>query len=66
MAETKRKILAASFETPDGGSRGAGAIGGAFPEKLGNTLCFRSGPTARSSSPSRGTGEPGAARCSAG
>ncbi len=32
-----RKILAATFATPDGGSRAAGAIGGALPEKIGNT-----------------------------
>jgi hypothetical protein len=38
MAEMPaRKILAASFTTPDGGSRAAGAIGGALPEKIGNT-----------------------------
>jgi uncharacterized membrane protein len=36
MAEENRKILAASFDTPDGGSRGAGAVGGAFPDKVGN------------------------------
>jgi Protein of unknown function (DUF1269) len=37
MAETNRRIIAASFGTPDGGSRGAGAVGGAFPDKVGNT-----------------------------
>jgi hypothetical protein len=38
MAEDSgRKILAATFETPDGGSRAAGAIGGALPELTGNT-----------------------------
>jgi uncharacterized membrane protein len=37
MATTNRQILAATFATPDGGSRGAGAIGGAFPDKIGNT-----------------------------
>jgi uncharacterized membrane protein len=35
--ESARKILAASFTTPDGGSRGAGALGGAIREKVGNT-----------------------------
>jgi len=35
--ETARKILAASFSTPEGGSRAGGAMGGAFPEKIGNT-----------------------------
>ena len=35
--ESDRKILAASFPTPDGGSRAAGAIGGALPDKVGNT-----------------------------
>jgi uncharacterized membrane protein len=37
MADVNRKILAASFETPDGGSRAAGAVAGAFPDKVGNT-----------------------------
>jgi uncharacterized membrane protein len=37
MADSTRKILAASFSTPDGGSRGAGAVAGAFPEMVGNT-----------------------------
>jgi hypothetical protein len=38
MAEDSgRRILAATFETPDGGSRAAGAIGGALPELTGNT-----------------------------
>jgi uncharacterized membrane protein len=32
-----RKILAAGFDTSDGGSRAAGALGGALPEKIGNT-----------------------------
>jgi uncharacterized membrane protein len=36
MADANRKLLAASFETPEGGTRGAGSIGGAFPEKVGN------------------------------
>jgi Protein of unknown function (DUF1269) len=35
--EPARKILAASFPAPDGGSRAAGAIGGALPDKIGNT-----------------------------
>jgi len=35
--ETTRKILAASFSTPEGGSRAGGAIAGALPEKIGNT-----------------------------
>jgi uncharacterized membrane protein len=35
--DVARKILAASFATPDGASRAAGAIGGALPEKIGNT-----------------------------
>ena len=37
MADANRKILAASFSTPDGGSRGAASIGGAFPDRVGNT-----------------------------
>ena len=36
MADQDRKILAASFETADGGARAAGAVGGAFPDKVGN------------------------------
>jgi len=35
--ESARKILAASFTTADGGSRGAGALGGAMRDKIGNT-----------------------------
>ena len=35
--ESARKILAASFSTSDGGSRGAGALGGALRDKIGNT-----------------------------
>jgi uncharacterized membrane protein len=37
MTETARKLLAATFPTSDGGSRAAGAIGGAMPDKVGNT-----------------------------
>jgi uncharacterized membrane protein len=37
MAESTRKLIAATFETPDGGSRAAGAIGGSMPDKIGNT-----------------------------
>jgi uncharacterized membrane protein len=37
MAENARKLIAATFETPDGGSRAAGAIGGSMPDKVGNT-----------------------------
>jgi uncharacterized membrane protein len=37
MADSNRRILAASFPTPDGGSRGAASVGGAFPDKIGNT-----------------------------
>ncbi len=36
MSGAERKILAAAFSTPDGGRRGAGAVGGAFPDKVGN------------------------------
>lgn len=32
-----RKILAATFESPDGGGRAAGAIGGAMHDTIGNT-----------------------------
>jgi uncharacterized membrane protein len=44
MAGADRKILAASFETPDGGARAAGAIGGAFPDKVGNTAVLHVKP----------------------
>src|SRR6266699_2741358 len=37
MPDTAHNILAATFPTPDGGSRAAGAIGGALPDKVGNT-----------------------------
>ena len=37
MADTTRKVIAATFGTPDGGSRAAGAIGGSMPDKIGNT-----------------------------
>lgn len=36
MTDTNRKILAASFSTIDGGSRGGGSVGGAYPDKVGN------------------------------
>ena len=35
--ESGRKILAASFPTADGGSRAAGAMGGALRDRIGNT-----------------------------
>jgi uncharacterized membrane protein len=35
--ESARKILAASFTTPDGGSRAGGALVGAMRDKIGNT-----------------------------
>jgi uncharacterized membrane protein len=35
--ESVRKLLAATFATPDGGSRAAGAIGGSLPDKIGNS-----------------------------
>jgi uncharacterized protein DUF1269 len=44
MATTNRQILAATFATPDGGSRGAGAIAGAFPDKIGNTAVLHVKP----------------------
>jgi uncharacterized membrane protein len=37
MADSTRTILAASFSTPDGGTRGAASVGGAFPDRVGNT-----------------------------
>jgi hypothetical protein len=36
MTDANRKILAATFETIDGGSRGGGSVGGAYPDKVGN------------------------------
>jgi uncharacterized membrane protein len=36
MTDANRKIMAARFETPDGGTRGVGSVGGAFPDKVGN------------------------------
>jgi hypothetical protein len=44
MATNGRQILAATFPTPDGGSRGAGAVGGAFPDKIGNTAVLHVKP----------------------
>src|SRR6266700_3924739 len=35
--ESARKILAASFTAPDGGSRAAGALGGSMRDEIGNT-----------------------------
>ena len=35
--ESARKILAASFTAPDGGSRAAGALGGSMRDRIGNT-----------------------------
>lgn len=35
-ASANRKILAASFSTPDGGSRALGAVGGGMFDRLGN------------------------------
>ena len=44
MADASRKIMAASFLTPDGGSRGGGAVGGAFPDKVGNVAVLHVKP----------------------
>ena len=44
MATDTRQILAATFASPDGGSRGAGAVGGAFPDKIGNTAVLHVKP----------------------
>jgi uncharacterized membrane protein len=44
MTDQDRKILAASFATPDGGSRGGGALGGAFPDKVGNVAVLHVKP----------------------
>ena len=44
MADADRKIVAASFLTPDGGSRGGGAVGGAYPDKVGNVAVLHVKP----------------------
>ena len=44
MADASRKIMAASFLTPDGGSRGGGSVGGAFPDKVGNVAVLHVKP----------------------
>ena len=44
MTDQNRKIVAASFTTPDGGSRGGGALGGAFPDKVGNVAVLHVKP----------------------
>jgi hypothetical protein len=41
MDETGRRILAAAFPTLDGARRAAGAVGGAFPDKVGNTAVLQ-------------------------
>jgi uncharacterized membrane protein len=37
MDDSTRMILAASFTSTDGGTRGAASVGGAFPDRVGNT-----------------------------
>jgi uncharacterized membrane protein len=44
MNDRNRKLVAASFSTPDGGSRAGGAIAGAFPDKVGNTAVLHVRP----------------------
>jgi uncharacterized membrane protein len=44
MADATRKILAASFTTPEGGARGGGSVGGAFPDKVGNVAVLHVQP----------------------
>ena len=60
--ESARKILAASFATPDGGSRGAGALEGPSATRSATPPSSTSGRTARRSSSSRRTGARGAVR----
>ena len=36
MTDNARNLIAATFPTPDAGSRAAAAVGGAFPDKIGN------------------------------
>ena len=57
--ESARKILAASFTTPDGGSRAAGALGGAMRDKIGNTAVLFVRPDGKAK-PSRSPSRPGA------
>lgn len=44
MPETARNLMAATFSSPDGGSRAAAAIGGAMPDKVGNTAVLHVKP----------------------
>jgi uncharacterized membrane protein len=44
MADADRKIVAASFSTPEGGVRGGGGVGGAFPDKVGNVAVLHVQP----------------------
>ena len=44
MSTQERKIVAAAFSTPDGGTRAGGAVAGAFPDKVGNTAVLRVTP----------------------
>ena len=44
MTDGNRKIVAASFSTREGGSRGGGAVGGAFPDKVGNVAVLHVRP----------------------
>jgi hypothetical protein len=41
MNTTERRILAAAFPTIEGGRRAAGAVGGGFPDKVGNTAVLQ-------------------------
>lgn len=44
MTDANRKIFAASFSTPEGGTRAAGAIAGSLPDKVGNTAVLHVRP----------------------
>jgi hypothetical protein len=44
MVAQNRRIVAASFVLADGGTRGAGAVGGTFPDKVGNTAVLNVRP----------------------
>ena len=44
MVSGNRRIVAASFVMADGGARGAGAVGGAFPDKVGNSAVLHVKP----------------------
>ena len=63
MTDDARNLIAATFPTPDAGSRAAAAVGGAFPDKIGNAAVLFVKPDGTAKFVSRRTGAPVAARC---